>query len=510
MSSNMPASVHLFRSPLMRKIPHLRIFFALFLVLSPTQVGFAQLLDATGGNQEQALPTALESVIQPLLELELAPLAATSCAASACHGNDRPGLSNRFAAAGSEYPLWLESDPHARSSRTLCTPKSLNMMSLLGIVRHGQVIDQPAYDNCTACHHSSSELRHLVARGRTASVQRFENEGVGCAGCHGPAEAWVGDHFRMACGARLAAAGHVDMGDLVRRARVCASCHIGDTHRDMNHDLIAAGHPPLRYEFSTFHNRLPKHWRDEEAFDCGSYETRLWLAGQIAGMDASLALLEARAEERTVISTWPEFSEYECASCHHDQSLLEKPVSRERDDQGLPKYSAWHQTGLRLWLERPSGRRSAEREQLLADLRDVQRSIELTRVPDATQVAAAARRTRVSLDRWLQLEGRKNMQQLTTAELNDVVRLAASSTWLSGSWESAAQYFLAVVAGREGWQDNGVTPGLAEVLRQTLRYPDLRELNTSPLGTPQAGRISHEQLQERLQNLGSSLGSPTP
>ena len=30
----------------------------------------------------------------------------------------------------------------------------------------------------------------------------------------------------------------------------------------MNHDMIAAGHPALHYEFATYHECQPKHWRE--------------------------------------------------------------------------------------------------------------------------------------------------------------------------------------------------------------------------------------------------------
>ena len=51
-------------------------------------------------------------------------LGATSCAASGCHGGPAVGVSSVDAPRGSEYPLWLESDPHAKSWRTINSPKS--------------------------------------------------------------------------------------------------------------------------------------------------------------------------------------------------------------------------------------------------------------------------------------------------------------------------------------------------------------------------------------------------
>ena len=95
---------------------------------------------------------------------------------------------------------------------------------------------------------------------------------------------------------------------------MCASCHVGDRQRNMNHDMIAAGHPPLFYEFTTYHHRLPKHWRDPRTKDAEHYESTLWFVGQIAALEAQVALIESRAENTS--AAWPEFAHLDCAGCH--------------------------------------------------------------------------------------------------------------------------------------------------------------------------------------------------
>ena len=118
--------------------------------------------------------------------------------------------------------------------------------------------------------------------------------------------------------------GFVDTtADLAGRAQLCAHCHVGSPGRDVNHDLIAAGHPRLNFEFSAFHANLPKHWDPhspkaahvEDVEKDPAFEARAWLTGQLVTAQTSLRLLQHRTEAS---QPWPELSEYACFSCHHD------------------------------------------------------------------------------------------------------------------------------------------------------------------------------------------------
>src|SRR5262249_33878055 len=126
--------------------------------------------------------------------------------------------------------------------------------------------------------------------------------------------------------------------DLLERADACAKCHVGAADREVNHDLIAAGHPRLNFEFGTYLANRPKHWQEKGDNARTDFEARVWTVGQIASLHAALDLLEARAAaahggkkdappgERPV---WPEFSEYDCFACHH--SLRDEESRRKRD-----------------------------------------------------------------------------------------------------------------------------------------------------------------------------------
>src|SRR5690606_13254844 len=86
-------------------------------------------------------------------------------------------------------------------------------------------------------------------------------EGVSCEACHGPASGWLQEHLRedWSSGNSMR-----DNHDYVARLEGCVRCHVGSRRadgviRDVNHDLIAAGHPALRFEPWAALRRLPRH-----------------------------------------------------------------------------------------------------------------------------------------------------------------------------------------------------------------------------------------------------------
>ncbi len=233
--------------------------------------------------QERIAPVAstqLEYFSSPLTRTDLQLTGSASCSSAACHGGPRAGVLVDASPRGAEYPIWLANDPHGKSWRTVCSDASVGIMEKLGILRAGSIVNQAAFDNCLACHNTTRKFSEPRSG-------QFHSEGVGCASCHGPSERWYGNHYRLPLDDLTAAdVGLVPTSNLLGRARMCAACHVGDRDRDMNHDIIAAGHPALYYEFATFHNRLPKHWREPQQSATPDFEARLWLAGQIAGLDA--------------------------------------------------------------------------------------------------------------------------------------------------------------------------------------------------------------------------------
>src|SRR5262249_34279668 len=82
----------------------------------------------------------------------------------------------------------------------------------------------------------------------------------------------------------------------------------------VNHDLIAAGHPRLVFEYSSFLAAIQKHWSEqEERRRYPDLDARAWLIGQAVTAQAALELLSDRTQR-----IWPEFAEYDCRACHHN------------------------------------------------------------------------------------------------------------------------------------------------------------------------------------------------
>lgn len=428
------------------------------------------MLDAT----EPVRVTQLERLSEPLVRKDLLIESAASCAATACHGGPRAGVSNAVDLRGSEYPLWLERDPHARSWQTICSDASVTIMERLRIMQSGQIVDRPGFDNCLACHNSTLQFNE---------PRNFEHlrEGVGCNACHGPSERWRGEHF----GKLWSASGAENMGfvhaeNMLTRARMCATCHIGDRDRDMNHDIIAAGHPALHYEFATFHQRQPKHWRDVLESDQTIYEASQWLCGQVAGFDASLLLLEIRASKSHSVSVWPELSALDCAACHQKIRLAVPDYSSPKAASSTANWSQWNRFGVHqlLHLRRQEGKSGAA-DQRLSDAIDHLSDAMANPRSSGQEISEAARLARYELDEWLRApEIVDEFEHFTAHRLQQLAISAAADRKIFEHWETATQFYLASVAGRTAWpklsSGEDVAPGsplaTARQLRSTLTF----------------------------------------
>lgn len=217
------------------------------------------------------------------------------------------------------------------------------------------------YLQCAHCH----DPEGIAAAGDEGVIlttpqsgQSQAARGIGCESCHGGAKEWLSQHYQRGISkSSLVAAGMLDTENLLARGRLCASCHVGDGVRDMNHDMIAAGHPPLRFELAAYHRKLThhdpatarqSHWDDARPrIATSDFETRLWAAGQITSAQSALALLESRArraassaEESPASAPWPELSEYDCFACH--QRLRPTAGGGKLLGLGLPTWGKWN------------------------------------------------------------------------------------------------------------------------------------------------------------------------
>ncbi len=225
-------------------------------------------------------------------------LGAGSCASSNCHGAASPADQKISRILGNEYRTWQLLDKHATSYKALLQPRSKRMGEILGIA------DVTTDRRCAVCHVSGSP-------------EKFRTDGVACEACHGAAEKWLGPHTQANSHGASVAAGMIDTKDLRVRANVCLDCHLGTSGKQVDHDLIAAGHPDLAFELDTFTWAQPAHHRSKPAQSGDSLpRARAWAVGQARAFVQGMQQLESHAAK-----AWPEFSDLECYQCHHDLRL---------------------------------------------------------------------------------------------------------------------------------------------------------------------------------------------
>jgi len=252
-------------------------------------------------------------------------LGAGSCAGTACHnGSDAATIKGR------EYSLCVN-DKHDRAFAVLLDERSKKIEQ-----RYHGLPDwrtaQPERDLlCLKCHVHPEIARRPMLEIDGLRQFRFE-DGVSCEACHGPAERWLDLHHRPAWLAlssreKQTHFGMTDTRGLHSRIRGCVACHVGAPGMEVDHDLIAAGHPRLAFEFAGSQALMTKHWDDAADRDPArggrpSFETEAWANGQLLALKASLELLQ----HRLLNKPGPEFAEFDCYACHHD---LRNPGSKQ-------------------------------------------------------------------------------------------------------------------------------------------------------------------------------------
>jgi hypothetical protein len=228
-----------------------------------------------------------------------------SCAGSTCHGRaDGDGKVVRQ----DELRLWQE--PSSRGgahSRTFAALESLRgerIASTLGLGRAGSAAA------CLGCHATPPG-----ARGDRFLI----SDGVGCEGCHGPASGWIASHYAVgASHVGNVANGMYALDNPKVRAGVCLDCHLGSDKpgQFVTHAMMAAGHPRLSFELDLF-SSLQQHWNvdaDYIARKPQSDSVRLWAVGQAEAVQRSLGLF--RQADLASNGIFPEFTFYDCHSCH--------------------------------------------------------------------------------------------------------------------------------------------------------------------------------------------------
>ncbi|MGE5522992.1 MAG: multiheme c-type cytochrome [Rhodospirillaceae bacterium] len=235
-------------------------------------------------------------------------LGVASCSSSLCHGGVEPWKESGV--LQNEYLTWSRSDKHARAYTILLEERSQEIGRRLGLK------ERPEHSAvCLDCH------AHNVPLNRRGP-QFVMSDGVTCEACHGPAERWVRSHVEKgATHAANVANGMFPTASHVERARLCLSCHFGDTQRFVTHKMMAAGHPRMSFELDTFTHIQPAHYRADGA---AARERRLWDGVRIWAIGQAIAassLLDIFNDpKRGRDGLFPELVLFDCHACHNVMS----------------------------------------------------------------------------------------------------------------------------------------------------------------------------------------------
>jgi hypothetical protein len=191
--------------------------------------------------------------------------------------------------------------------------------------------------------------------------------GVTCESCHGPSGNWDKPHrlpnWRATLTTEKESLGMINIRDPLRRARLCYSCHIGDSDEGkvVTHDMYAAGHPQLpSIEIETFVAAMPAHSRKLQEKGHFQFEsdfipqnrlgasidearsdrprTKGVLVGGIVALSESLQLFA----KETGPGKGLEFALFDCQACHHDLRLPAWRQSRSGGGRpGRPRPPEW-------------------------------------------------------------------------------------------------------------------------------------------------------------------------
>ena len=339
------------------------------------RIMFAVLLGGVAIAAQQPPAAPPQPPTPPPAESESKPgmyVGVASCANSGCHGATEPLQATRI--RQNEYYTWLHSDRHAGAYNVLFNPVSAR------VARNMHLAKKPYQEKiCLDCH--STNVPASTVSGRIDL-----EDGIQCETCHGPAGGWRAEHMQAGWPhAQSVERGLIDLRDTRVRAHICNHCHIGSQEKEVDHDLIASGHPLLAFELDNYTETMPAHWNPN-----ATHGVPAWAIGQAMAFRDSMSSLarHARGEK------WPEFSDMSCTNCHH--SLRGGTWRQERGWQGRPGLPAWSPQRwavlpMILAKAAPSARQPLEEQLAIVAAR-------VSRMNDAAGIASAADEARGTIE----------------------------------------------------------------------------------------------------------------
>lgn len=395
---------------------------------------------------------SIAAPVRPISARDRPWVGVSSCSAQPCHGDVT--RDNVWPIWGNEVTVWLERDPHAQAYRVLSNDLSKNMAERLRLAKPAN-----RSELCLSCHSPGDAAA-------ATSSEPLLADGVGCESCHGPARKWLTQHTLADWKNRSREAkselGMLDTKSLYDRTKACAACHVGTSPADdlpggdVTHDLIAAGHPALKFEFTAYLAKMPRHWTEKSTGE--GFDARAWAVGQAASASAAMRLLASRATDRE--TSWPEFAEFDCYSCHHQLYGSRKVHDEEPQSaiSGLPAWGTWYLSMASVFDE------DARNAKLLAEIRRLMQHP----TSDRKKVAQAADQAARQFDG---LADRLTTESYSpTAVLRMLDRLKDVAPQVAGShWDGQAQLYLALVAMHYARHDFQGRPPPDDALTRSLR-----------------------------------------
>ena len=273
-----------------------------------------------------------------------------------------------------EANIWAQNDKHAIAFKLIdfeSTPtedRSESQRLSQQICDRLGIDDLSNAQQCLSCH-----ANWVQGHPRPPTYKN----GVTCESCHGASSRWQEKHAeptwrKMSPEEKFSKYNFVNVRDPVHRAEQCYSCHIGssDQGKIVNHEMFAAGHPPLPgIEIESFARQMPPHWqylneKDEFKFrpeyvaanfphvndQAGNemYRTRAVVLGGVTAMREAIELF---VDQSAGSEQQPELAVYDCFACHHD---LKMPSWRQQrgfvGTPGRPRMRPWPTALVRLGI----------------------------------------------------------------------------------------------------------------------------------------------------------------
>ena len=378
-----------------------------------------------------------------------------SCSAVACHGGIQPR--NTTKVLQNEYSTWVTEDKHARAYTVLTESLARQMSSVLKIGPAEKA------QRCLVCHALSVDKEHEA---RAFDVA----EGVSCESCHGPSSAWIGPHIASSAKhVDMVKLGLIDNKNLAVRSEECLTCHLGSAKKEMqvDHEMIAAGHPDLTFELDSFTAVEPPHWVEKNPDPL--FGMRAWGVGQAVQLRESMLRVSRRAQS----GPWPEFSEMDCITCHH--SLTGPESWRQKEGYaghrpGDPPYNLSRFVVFRHFADEID---SSTNQQLTADVSKVAMLI-TSMSPDRAAVESAANGAAQLADKLL---GEIRDAQYDKARTDRLLReIANDADAISKQGERAAEQATMTVdslyiASAKAGGTNGATRAAIDQLFTQVKNP---------------------------------------